>query len=98
MVSWIGAARSAATSAPGFLVVVTSQLLLVFHASVLEPSFHLSFTQVQCVSEFNAFGSGQVALLFEAAFEAVQLLIRKDGAGLTSTSRLSPCVGRQQRP
>ena len=80
----------------GFLVVAASQLLLVFHASVLEPSLDLSFAQVQGVSKFHAFRCRQVALLLETAFQAVQLVIGEDGPRFPPTSLLRSGIGSQQ--
>ena len=80
-----------------FLVVVPAQLLLVLHAPVLEPGLDLRLAQVKRLGQLHALGRRQVALLLEAPLQAVQLVVREDGARLPPPALLRPGVGRQQR-
>lgn len=41
--------------------IAPSQLFLVFHPSILKPSFYLSFAQPKSCRQFNAFRCGQIS-------------------------------------
>lgn len=67
-----------------------------FGAPVLEPGLDLRLAELQGLGQFHAFGRRQVALLLEATFQAVQLVVGEHGARLAPSALLRSDVGLQQ--
>ena len=60
-----------------------------FRVSASASHTHLSLAEVERGGELDALGRGEVALLLEAALEALQLHVREDGARLAAAVRLA---------
>ena len=60
--------------------------LLLFHASILKPDFHLGFVQSQGSRNFNATGPRQIFVEMELFFQFCELFVGKIGASSTVAS------------
>lgn len=64
--------------------IASSQLLLVLHATILEPRLDLCLAQTQGSGQFHALGRREVTLRLEALLQPRQLWITEDGACLAT--------------